>query len=674
MALSSGEGAQICPVDESVGLNVTNIGLVQGNGQISPCENKRVSILGVVTGIREDQNQRGARFYTFFIQDPTGEEDGFPDTSDGIAIFTGPNRPSVEIGDLVRIEGTVQEYFGLTEIDFRDLVVEILEKNRQLPGAVNLDPPESDQQSNEYYERLEGMLVGLEDGMVIGPTHQGCGFAAINANSTEDRIVARGELSDLGRIINILNTTDVSCPDFPQAAVGDQVGGVVGPLTYEFGQFKVVQRADRSINLNPGEINLEPMPIPSDGQFSVATFNLYDLFSPALGEGEDREIDRQKYEIKLDKIAATISEILHCPTILGLQEVENLDILEELAGRLNGSCGFSYAPTLLEGPDGRGINNAALIDPTLVVVESAILRQRCDRTVTVVNDPSTNCPTDQYPLFSRPPLELHLTVGEDQYYLFVNHFKSKRGGELETEPIRIAQARHLRSMIEETAAVDPSIGIIILGDFNDYENSKAADELTKGSYLVNILKAVPEESRYSYSFGGASQLVDWILVSGNLAEKESAVSIAHLNADYPFSWSENVNGEKLYLRTSDHDIPFVIFQIEAGSEVQPTTVIPQPSSVFPETTPELPAPTSASLMPISEYPEPAAAVDVTGFQATLAPTVESNSSPEFGQEEAEGEPAKPASIVDRNGAAGILIIIALLILSGLLVKRVMAQR
>ena len=65
------------------------IGAVQGNGPISPFENEMVTIRGVVTGIYEDRNANGITFYTAFMQDEVGQEDGDSMTSDGIGFVFG---------------------------------------------------------------------------------------------------------------------------------------------------------------------------------------------------------------------------------------------------------------------------------------------------------------------------------------------------------------------------------------------------------------------------------------------------------------------------------------------------------------------------------------------------------------------------------------------------------
>jgi len=112
------------------------IGQVQGRGSHSPQIGQTVHLRGIATGVREDENARGARFYTVFIQDVPGTEDGDPETSDGIPLFFGASRPAIAIGDVINVSGVVTEFYGLTEIDFRDLRWVVEARNHPLPEAM----------------------------------------------------------------------------------------------------------------------------------------------------------------------------------------------------------------------------------------------------------------------------------------------------------------------------------------------------------------------------------------------------------------------------------------------------------------------------------------------------------------------------------------------------------
>ena len=94
----------------------TDIFDVQGSGATSPLDGQTVTVEGTVTGDFQDNDADDRRnLRGFYIQ---GTPDGNTDTSDGISVFDGTN-PAVDVnvGDSVEVEGTVNEYFGETQIE-----------------------------------------------------------------------------------------------------------------------------------------------------------------------------------------------------------------------------------------------------------------------------------------------------------------------------------------------------------------------------------------------------------------------------------------------------------------------------------------------------------------------------------------------------------------------------
>ena len=113
------------------------------------------------------------------------------------------------------------------------------------------------------------------------------------------------------------------------------------------------------------------------------------------------------------------------------------------------ACGFTYAVTHLESADARGIDVALMSNPDVVEVQGAALKQACTTLETGVSDVRLDCPAGQDVLFSRPPLQVEVVVGERPFTIIVNHFKSQRGGEAETAPWRLAQATYVAVSLEE---------------------------------------------------------------------------------------------------------------------------------------------------------------------------------------------------------------------------------
>lgn len=538
------------------------IGSIQGDGRNSPYLNETVSFRGIVTGHYEDVNAAGIVFYTLFVQDRPEEADGDPATSDGMAVFLGRQRPTTRLGDEVAVTGRMTEFYGLSEVEDDGLELRVLSRDNRLPPPVALDTWPADAES---YEALEAMRVSLDGARVVAPTYSGCGFFVVRED-VAGRPLRQHVDDPLDDIVPVLHESDVSCDGFPQVKVGDEVSGLTGPLIYHFDQFKIVQQDVAAVEVVEGPLEGPASPPPAGPEaFSVASFNLENYFDTVSDTGRNAEPVPTAEELatKQAKLAATIGERLRCPTLLGVQEVENEPLLQELAAQLEAVCGFTYAVSHRESVDARGIDVALLSDPNRVSVGEAALRQGCGTLDTDLADPEGVCPMGQDPLFSRPPLQVDVTVDGTPYTVFVNHFKSKSGGESITEPRRRAQAAHQRALADEILEADPEARLIVLGDLNDYALSAPLQTLTEDGGLVNVLMQLPEEERYTYTFSGAAQLLDYLLFSAAAAAEVAWVGIVHLNADYPVAWAQD--GTMAY-RVSDHDIPIALLTLPAEEE------------------------------------------------------------------------------------------------------------
>jgi hypothetical protein len=219
---------------------------------------------------------------------------------------------------------------------------------------------------------------------------------------------------------------------------------------------------------------------------------------------------------------------------------------------------------------------------------------------TGIIDPSVSCAAGQEPLFGRPPLQIEGRVDGEPFIVYVNHFKSKRGGEIETDLERIRQAVFLNELAAERLAADPAARLIALGDFNDTDLSPVLALLTdpaQGGRFVNALGSISSPDRYSYNFGGVVELIDAILLSPRLSEEVGWAMIVHTNTHFPSGWRFDTSPERLAYRATDHDMPIV-----ALGQLPPT-----------------PGPTAAPLSPTTEpEPTPTAAPRPTEAQPELA--------------------------------------------------------
>ena len=140
---------------------------IQGDGTASAYDGEIVESLdNTVTAVAPNG---------FFMQTPSARSDGNVDTSDGIFVFTG-SAPSVAVGDQVDVLGTVDEFFGFTELTDSP-VVSVDSSANPLPPAVMLNgtvpsPDPAAPSCAIEFECYEGMLVQVANGVVGGPNQR----------------------------------------------------------------------------------------------------------------------------------------------------------------------------------------------------------------------------------------------------------------------------------------------------------------------------------------------------------------------------------------------------------------------------------------------------------------------------------------------------------------------
>lgn len=87
---------------------------------------------------------------------------------------------------------------------------------------------------------------------------------------------------------------------------------------------------------------------------------------------------------------------------------------------------------------------------------------------------------------ARPILEVQVDVDGAPLYLFANHWKSG-ASDPETEPTRMANARTLRTRLDEILRADPNADIIIGGDLNSQYNQKQRYPRMKSTGINDVL-------------------------------------------------------------------------------------------------------------------------------------------------------------------------------------------
>ncbi|HEY75673.1 MAG TPA: hypothetical protein G4O00_05765 [Thermoflexia bacterium] len=608
---------------------------IQGSGFTSPYEGQTVRTQGVVFADFDQTSKRG-----FFIQFENC--DGDPATSDGIFVYKRNRDDVVSVGDLVEVRGTVQEYYDLTEISTYVSNITVLSEGNPLPEPVDLNPPFDDDAARAYLESLEGMYVKMDDATVVGPTSRYDETWVVRSDLGLDRVF-QDDPAGTGEVVGVDDSGLFEIT--PEAKVGDRVLGLLGPLDYTYGAYKMQLVAEPTLLPAPdppkygdvdgdGDVDLDDLavihqhlgetvpPAPEsadlngDGritgrdiaaflrllrqvwvkpmEFTVATFNLENLFDTVdEPEKDDPVLSAEDYELKLDKLAEAIHDELGEPTIIGVQEAENLTVLADLAARPEIEA--EYGAVLVDGPDGRGIDVGLLYRTDRVTVLGYEARQGCTTLVDgfgpdgnrdprnpvneITCDSDGDGVLDGNRLFSRPPLVVHLQVRyaiprwgsaqphtwrhrrSQELWVIVSHFKSKGGDTPEVEytlPRRIEQAQFVAGLVQEIQAADPKAAIIVLGDLNDYLDSEPLTVLTSAG-LEDLLLDVGKPERYTYIYQGRSGVLDHLLITPNLRRGFVGVTPLHINADYPNVYADVADTAR---RSSDHDPVVARFRIK----------------------------------------------------------------------------------------------------------------
>lgn len=206
--------------------------------------------------------------------------------------------------------------------------------------------------------------------------------------------------------------------------------------------------------------------VRQSGFHTIAFYNVENLFDTiddarTLDEdflpGARVAWNTQRYNDKLHNIARVIAtmDTLDFPHIIGLAEVENRAVLDDLVRQpLIQKAGYQIMH--FEDDDPRGIEVALLYrDSYFKALKSGTIEFQ-----------------DSVP-------ERHILYASlvnamaDTLHLYVNHWRSRRGVQETSAPVRKAAGRALRQSIDQLKSANPQAKIVVMGDFNDNPNDES---------------------------------------------------------------------------------------------------------------------------------------------------------------------------------------------------------
>ena len=227
---------------------------------------------------------------------------------------------------------------------------------------------------------------------------------------------------------------------------------------------------------------------------------------------------KERYEKKLNDIGKVLvnTAAYNVPAIIGLVEVENKRVLEDLLNKTP-LTKFQYAIVHEESPDERGIDVALLYDTEQF--------QFLDYEIGRVEFPEVIADK------TRDMLIVEGYLAKEKVYVVVNHWPSRRGGASVSEPKRIHVAKMLHKKVNEILEQEPEAGIILMGDFNDTPMNKSiAQYLGAGSWennkmLVNLMTDLEREGKGSYKYQNQWNMLDQFIVSKNLTDEQGKLRV-----------------------------------------------------------------------------------------------------------------------------------------------------
>jgi predicted extracellular nuclease len=268
--------------------------------------------------------------------------------------------------------------------------------------------------------------------------------------------------------------------------------------------------------------------------------NLFDCEDDTLTRDEEylpggmRGWSYARYQMKQHHIGKVIVSLggWEPPAIVGLCEIESRKGLEDLTGN-SGMKLLGYKFIHHESPDPRGVDVALLYQPeSFRVVEEEAVR--------IINPESPASRT-------RDILYVCGVVpAGDSLHVFVCHFPSRLGGELESEHKRSFVASVLRQKVDSLFNSTPGAKIIIMGDFNDYPDDQSMQQVLgagipaspyEEKQLYNLTFPLHLAGKGSHKHDGLWGALDQIIVSGALLKENTRLftrptDTHYFNADF----------------------------------------------------------------------------------------------------------------------------------------------
>ena len=585
IGFASSSEAGLVTVGGDCGDASTPISEIQGTGAASP----HAGVMGVVIeAIVVGDFQGSDSLRGFYLQDSDADKDADPRTSNGIFVFDDAAFGDVDVGDVVRVQGKVTEFFHLTELTAVTRLVNCSRGNA-LPKPTALSLPVAE---IEDFERVEGMRVIYPGSLYVTDNSNLARLGEVGLSvggplENPTSVVAPGAEANAMQALNDrkrIQLDDGSNIQFPHPPpyfgadnslrVGDTVTDLEAVMSFGFGSYELQPIGAVNFTRNNPRAGIPEV----GGSLRVVSFNLQNYFTTPGGSGpicgpsanqgcrgadNAAESSRQR-----EKLLAGISKL--DADVVGLVELENDDAdsaVADLVAGLNAIVGagtYEFVATGAIGTD--AIRVGFIYKPGSVTLRNRAL---LDSSVDARFDDSKNRPALAQTFVDKDSGET--------FTLLQVHLKSKGracddvgdpdtgDGQGNCNLTRVNAALALLDWLATDPTASGSDIFMILGDLNAYAREGPIAALKSAGYIDLVETHVGNgfaDGAHSFSFAGQAGRLDHALASPAMASNVTGLAIWHINADEPRGLDYNdFNQPQLYsadeFRSSDHD-PIVI--------------------------------------------------------------------------------------------------------------------
>ena len=265
---------------------------------------------------------------------------------------------------------------------------------------------------------------------------------------------------------------------------------------------------------------------------TIAFYNVENLFDTINDVNKNDEASpmmeikfnrSEIYKKKIDNMANVIADIGSdlidkSPSIVGICEVENRDVIEDLSNNRH-LLNKDYAIVHYDSPDERGIDVGLIYNKNVFKLNSTKSHEL------IIYDNKTSKRN-----YTRDQLVVSGLLDDELIHLIVNHWPSRSGGEERSRAGRMAAAELNKKIIDSLQNKYQNAKIITMGDFNDDPHDDSMKKVLNAKKNIKDVKVngiynpfetiLNDDGIGSNAYRDVWQLFDQILITAPFLNKK----------------------------------------------------------------------------------------------------------------------------------------------------------